>query len=519
LTLLRFEDGVNRRGLSHWLGVGRRLQIGWVPVAAAVALVAFAARLVPVLRGGGLYGLGNYDDGVNFSAALGLGHGLLPYRDFLFLHPPGTVVALLPFAELSELVGDSNAMAAARVAWMLIGAGNAVLVARILWPAGRWAGAFAGLFYAVFFPAVYMEHSTLLEGVASSCLLAAMLLLSLRPPTPSAASGLVLAAGGLLGYSASVKIWGVVVVAAVVLWCFAARGARQAVLLLLGAGAGVTAVCLPFFAAAPAAMWRMVVMDQLGRPRSTVSAPSRLVDIAGLRSVKPITGLWPVLLVVVLVGAAALMLAWSSEVGRLAGVVLVAVLILLMSTPSWFLHYSGLAAAPLAVVAGAAAAALSDRARRGWVRATIALLLCAGLVAGSVPDVTARFGRPFPGTELAVSVPSSGCVTSDDPATLIQLDVLSRNIQLGCPFVVDLGGYSYDLESPGGHVPRNQNTRWQRLAINYLRSGRVVITTRFSRKAGFDAASARTVKGWQTIGRVGRYSLRVPTPASAGSNR
>jgi hypothetical protein len=45
---------------------------GWAwawAVAVGVAGVAFATRLVPVLRGGGLYGLGNYDDGVYYSAA------------------------------------------------------------------------------------------------------------------------------------------------------------------------------------------------------------------------------------------------------------------------------------------------------------------------------------------------------------------------------------------------------------------------------------------------------------------
>jgi hypothetical protein len=38
--------------------------------------VALAARLVPLLRGGGLYALGNYDDGVHFAAAMGVIHDL-----------------------------------------------------------------------------------------------------------------------------------------------------------------------------------------------------------------------------------------------------------------------------------------------------------------------------------------------------------------------------------------------------------------------------------------------------------
>ena len=60
--------------------------------------------------------MGNYDDGVHFAAALGLVNGLLPYRDFLLLHPPGVVLALAPFAALSWLIGEPDAMAVSRCA-------------------------------------------------------------------------------------------------------------------------------------------------------------------------------------------------------------------------------------------------------------------------------------------------------------------------------------------------------------------------------------------------------------------
>ena len=38
---------------------------------AGVFVLAVAVRLTGVRRGAGLYGLGNYDDGVHFAAALG----------------------------------------------------------------------------------------------------------------------------------------------------------------------------------------------------------------------------------------------------------------------------------------------------------------------------------------------------------------------------------------------------------------------------------------------------------------
>ena len=116
--------------------------------------VALLARLIPLLRGGGLTGLNHYDDGVNFAGSLGLVHGELPYRDFLWLHPPGVQLALAPFAALSYLVGEPASFVVARLAWIVLGSATAVLIARFLWPAG-WLGAtFGGLLYATLWPAL-----------------------------------------------------------------------------------------------------------------------------------------------------------------------------------------------------------------------------------------------------------------------------------------------------------------------------------------------------------------------------
>jgi hypothetical protein len=96
-----------------------------VAFVALIAAVAYVARLVPVVRGGGLRGMDSYDGAVYYAAAAGLAHGLLPYRDFLLLHPPGIVVALLPFAALGRVIGDPYGMEAATLAWFGIGALNA----------------------------------------------------------------------------------------------------------------------------------------------------------------------------------------------------------------------------------------------------------------------------------------------------------------------------------------------------------------------------------------------------------
>ena len=56
----------------------------------ALAVLAFLARLLPVMRGGGLSGLGVYDDGVYYSGAAAMVAGRVPYADFVLLHPRGS---------------------------------------------------------------------------------------------------------------------------------------------------------------------------------------------------------------------------------------------------------------------------------------------------------------------------------------------------------------------------------------------------------------------------------------------
>jgi alpha-1,2-mannosyltransferase len=485
-----------------------------VALAVLIGAVGYVARLVPVVRGAGLRGTNSYDGAVYYAAAAGLAHGLLPYRDFLFLHPPGIVDALVPFAALGRVIGDPYGMEAATLAWFGIGALNAVLVSRILRPLGVWSALVGGLFYAVFYPAVFIERSTLLEAPATTATLVALLLLTRTPTAAPIAPRVVLVAGALLGVSAGIKIWGAVIVVAVLGWTWIAYGARRGLLLLAGAGVGATIICLPFFAAAPESMWRMVVVDQLGRPRSRSGLDQRLTDMAGLTTLH--AGLVAVALALAM-AVTGCVLAVRSRQGRLAVVVLLASSALLLSTPPWFIHYAGLIAAPAAIMVGAAAGTLIGVARSTMARGLIASLLMAGLAVVAVPILSASFGRPFPAAPIAKRAAQlGGCVTTDDPTSLIQTDLLKRNFQHGCRLVVDLGGYSYDIH-PGAAVPRSRNRPWQRFAIDYLRSGSGVIVMRFSRGFGFSAPSASEVQGWPVLLRARHVVLTSPVRVARGS--
>jgi alpha-1,2-mannosyltransferase len=114
-------------------------------------------------------------------------------------------------------------------------------------------------------------------------------------------------------------------------------------------------------------------------------------------------------------------------------------------------------------------------------------------------------GRSFPGQALAVVLRDRpGCLTHDFPMALIQMDLLQRDLDRGCRFVVDLGGYSYYVtESPDAKESRARNRDWQAFALEYYRSGDAAIAVRFRAGAGFSRATARTIE----------FVVREPRPA------
>lgn len=474
-----------------------------------IAAVTFVARLVPVLRGGGLLGLGNYDDGVYYGAATGLVHGRMPYRDFLLLHPPGILLVLAPWAAVGRLFGDPVGFAAARLAWMLMGVLSGLLIFRILRPVGVVAALTGSVFYAVFYPAIYGDHSTLLEGLATLCTMVALwLIIKARHGRPG---HLELLAGVALGFSASTKIWGVVAALVVVVWMVVTVGPRRASKVAWGTLLGAVAVCLPFFVAAPTQMWRMVVTDQLARPLVSTGTVLRVMQIIGQSRSPTLT---PAAVGIAVVMAALALCACRSWIGRLAVALLASGGLLLLVAPSWFFHYTAMTAGYLALTVGIGVnevVAWSTRRSRGLGRLVIAAAI-AGIVFCALPLHVAP-GHRFPSHQLDAAMSRlPGCVTADDPATLIELNVMGRNLDRGCRLVVDLGGQSYDNPPPAG-TSRARDAAWQSYVLAYLRSGSAALLTRFSAHHGLSVATSTAIRGWTRIDRSGRYVLLGPAAA------
>jgi alpha-1,2-mannosyltransferase len=485
-----------------------------VPVAVAVALVAFAARFWVVLHGHGFYALAGYDQGVYYAAADALVHGLRPYGGFLLLHPPGIMLLLSPFAVLGSVTSDSTGMAVARFAVVLLGALNAVLVTWVARRFGLVAGVAGGLFYALWAPVVVLENQTRLEPFGNTCLLLALLGLLRRRAQPVSGRVQVLA-GAALGAGAAVKIWGVLPLLVVLGWQLLDRGWRPGARVAGGAVAAVTAICLPFFLMAPDAMFRMVITDQLDRPLVRSDLVSRLSSLSSLDLSTPLSGSSEVMLAAFgLLAGAAVLLAWRERAARVVVVLLVAQTALLLRAPSYFPDYAAFvvpAAALTFALASARVALWLAGHGRGLQIAGVAVVSTAVLTAAvRVVPLSVGYRMPFPGPALGEAAEQQRCLVSDTPIALIEMDALSRDLRNGCGVHVDVTGYTYEGElalGPGDRLlARPRNAAWQRQLLGYLRSGNAVILAR-GKGTGLSRASKRVITQWPVLSRIDGYTL------------
>ena len=485
------------------------LQWLWV---VAIAVIAFLFRLVPVLRGGGMFGIGNYyDDGVYYASATGLVHGRLPYQDFLLLHPPGIMLLLTPFTTMAQVIGDSYGFAVARLAWMLLGAANAVLIWKILRSIGPVAALFGGLGYAVLYPAVYVEKSTLLEGPATTALLIAMVLLEPAARAGSMPRSRAFAAGALLGLAITIKIWGVVTLLIVAGWLLLVRRFRVALQVMIASAISVTIICLPFFVAAPGAMWNQIVRDQFARDRRTgVTIFDRFQGWAGLDIVdRSLPAAVTLAAVAALLGAAAL--AWKYREARLAVLLMLLQGAFLLMTPVFFPQFPAFSAPAVAITVGAAIDRLTALARAVPMRIAIIGSFTGALLIYTSGYATVTFNRPFPHHFKAFTTVTPGCVTADDQTALVLTDSLSRNLKRGCRFIADLGGHSHDFAATSGRdTTRTGNRAFQRFALEYISSGSVTILIRYRGGRGFHARTNAVIDQWPLLGRWDKYEVRQP---------
>jgi Predicted integral membrane protein len=440
-----------------------------------LSAVAFLARLVPVLRGGGLRGILAYDDGVYFGAADALLSGRLPYQDFVFLHPPGVLLVLAPFAALGRLTSDPVGLAAARVAFMAVGAVNAVLVYSVARRAGRVAALTAGGLYAIWGPAAYAERTTLLEPLVNLGVLAAMVALG---DVRVASRRRLLVAGTVLGAATAVKLWAVVPLMVLAVWVFRRCGRSAGTTFVSASALTAGVLCLPFFWVTPERMFRMVVVDQLGRPHNGVSTYQRLAGIAGqyhgaVAGSHAVAVLVVAIAFVVLVIAGVVVVASAPQL-RVWGALLVVQSAVLLIGPAYYDHYATFVAPALCLVVGSAIGIVVARVDVRWPRPfPVVVVSCVALVLLGLVGPVHRQGRRISAVRVGEVVGAARCVRADSTAALVETDLLTRDLRRGCPLALDVTGVTYDMDSsqlPDGRpsASRRADAAWQRFLGGYV---------------------------------------------------
>ena len=454
-------------------GVGLRWAMGFVFV------VAVGARLGMMLGGGRVFTLVSNDEWVHVGGAETMLHGLLPYRDFTFLHPPGILLAQVPTALLSRVVGEMAAVNVARVFVVILSSACAAMIVWVCRELGLVAAVVGGLFYAVWISEVIADAGVKLEPFYNAAILAALIGVNTLARRRTAVW-----MGVLLGLACTLKVACVVPAGAVVLFIAFARSRRLAA---WAAGGGVLAaglVTVPFAVRAPRAFVEQVLLTHGSRPIKDTSIRNGLGPLGSLPQGVELVG-------IAILGVGVLgWLLWRARTatglaatGLLWAVFGVAAMTMLAMLPTHYDYYEAILTGSLAVgaawLAGWAVGSIPRRVHpRQVVAAAFAVLLFVGLFRPRPllwKDVTtwqdgltvsqARQAMPVAGQDVATGqdglatslgqqvVPrTDGCVFTAGTKLQIATNQLRKALDRRCFIPVDPGGMQL-VEHAGFPLP------------------------------------------------------------------
>ena len=440
-------------------------------------LGALTAFFSVVVKGGSLNGYG-FDGGVYLGAATRLAHGTLPYKDFVFVQPPGVLLLLSPISVASWFFGTGFEVVAGRLLdFVLIGLACGLGTA-LLQRFGSLAAIAGGSFFALVGVTASVATQFKLEPPLIAALFA-MLLVVFDGAERIAGRRRLLIGGLLGGVAVSLKLWALVPVAillAVVVW--RQRNALRPFLLGLVTSLGVTT--LPFALASPRGFWRDVVVAQVGRSARGEITPGILgrIDYLAFYVLRPLApstkGFGFVLLFLLfLLGADAILRRRTLAVLEIVIYPCVgASLAMLLLAPVFSTYYAWYFAAFLALGVGASLRSPLTAFATFLKHRSLRLLgLGAALVLGLVFGLgQLSFTRTFvgslhtPGSSSLVSdlVPSGACVLSND--AWVTLEANRFVVPPGCPALVDAKG-EWLADSPGhagppGPPPPSVRSNW-----------------------------------------------------------
>jgi hypothetical protein len=463
---------------------GRRLSAKRTAFA-LVVLVVFAIAVLPVAldlaRRAGLYGVTQYDDGVYFAASLRLISGVLPYRDFVLVQPPGITELLAPFALASHVIGGRHAIALARIATMLVVGLNAALVAVVLRHRGLVPALVGGLALGLYPTAYAADHTFLLEPfLVLFSLLGVVLVFS---GGALASDRRILIGGIAFGIAGAVKSFAIVPFV-ILLVLVTLRSRRAAAHLLVGAAIAVAILVAPFVIAAPHAFFHDVISSQAARQTirptpflNRVFAITGLAYSSGTLTLPADNGAvafaGAALLGVFVLGGLVPLVA-AGRRGRRPELLVWFVLLtsigvvgIMFLPPVLYDHYTLYSAAFLALALGVITARLVDglasldRRLSGDVRrfsrigAGAVTVIGLGVASVAVLSTVTSYDKVLvdkfgdPGPAIAAVIPNGTCVLTDAETVLVSAGRAGTG-PAGCPAIVDATGtwLSVDPDHP-----------------------------------------------------------------------
>ena len=417
-------------------------------------------RFYQLARPGYLLGLTEYDDSVNFGNALRLVSGVIPYRDFVAVQPPGTTVLMAPVALLAKGTGVAWGLAVARILTAAADTACVALLGLLVRHRGPVAAGIACGIYAVYPDALIAAHTFMLEPWLNLfCLLGALAVFDgdrLADSTRRLAWG-----GAAFGFAVAVKLWAVVPLAVVGLLLL--RRPRRLGLLAAGAAAGLAVPVLPFLAAAPTGLIKDVVVTQYLRADAhhQPSLP-RLTDLAGLSLFPHLSSRATAVIVLAIAALAAagyLAACWAgarrpAPLDAYALIGVVAVVAMLLWPYDYWPHYGAVAGPFIALVLALPAGLLRPAEHRRQLVPLLAVSAAAALLIASVGErqfaAESQLQASISMTVAARAdqlIPPGSCVVTDYSSLTISADRFFP-AAADCPVMVD--SYGTLLAATGG---------------------------------------------------------------------
>ena len=515
------------------------------PTTAVAVIIAVTTALALALRvyyqstrAGFLLGVNEYDDGTYFGSALRLVTGILPYRDFVSVQPPGITLLMAPVALLAKVSSTATGMVIARVLTTAASGAGVVLAGLLVRRYGTLAVLITCGFMAVYPGSIAAAHTVLVEPwLALFCLIGA---LALFDGDGLAQGWRLVWAGVAFGFAGAVEGWAIVPVLVAILlflpkltraWPFCA-----------GVAAGFLVPVLPFAGPAPRQFYDDTIVASLGLV-SPARTPvwGRLANMLGIVYPGPDQETM-VLIIAISAGIAVVALviaAWlvthrpPPPLERFVVLTSAVVIVMFCLAGQFYYHFVAFLAPFLAASIGLPVSrlvtAMSARRVLVWLATGLAGLAIAVTAVTQFWVESAGSGvlGPVP-RAIGRIIPPGACVLTDQVSTTILANRFYSDVP-GCPQMVNAVGTDLALShgkkpSDGaGYVPavarvwRQAFSRAQIVLLSHNSPGRIAWTPAL--RAYFAANFVPLRSPWELVTLYKRKDFDIHAARQAGRHR